>query len=95
MCQTLGSWLHLISSFTSVTLDQNISKITDQSKKVVKISYHSKFSKPEVVQRVGLGSIGVSSAANNALTLSDKVPGPRTLSSWPKTVQHPGNGPKT
>lgn len=54
-----------------------IDEITDQSKKVVKISYHSKFSKPEVVQRVGLGSIKVDYDKNGVIKDVKSNEGPR------------------
>lgn len=54
-----------------------IAKITDQSKKTVKINYEERFGKPRTVQRPGLGSITVTYKTNGDIKKVDSKQGPR------------------
>jgi len=54
-----------------------IAVIEDQSKKLVKIQYDSRFGKPAVVSRPGLGTINVSYKASGEIDKVDSKDGPR------------------
>ncbi|MEZ4873479.1 MAG: DUF6531 domain-containing protein [Bdellovibrionales bacterium] len=54
-----------------------ISKITDQSKKVVNIKYEERFGKPRYVERPGLGAIQVVYKSNGDIEKVDSKDGPR------------------
>ncbi|MDC0980315.1 DUF6531 domain-containing protein [Bdellovibrionales bacterium] len=54
-----------------------ISQIKDQSKKIVRIKYESRFGKPSFIQRPGLGSIKVTYKADGTLDKTTSKEGPQ------------------